>query len=180
MTWMQTASGRKIDPWNPDPDQIIIEDIAHHLATINRFAGAACMPYSVAQHSLSVARVVPVQDAVVGLLHDAGEYLFGDMSRPLKHSPGMETFRDGERRLREVIFAKFGLPPEIPETVRRADANMLFTERRDLLMANDDPTWGHGVIGEPYQSFSVSPWSWWVVRREFLKEFHTLTNWSFA
>lgn len=71
-TWMETWSGKRIDLLNPNPDQIDITDIAHHLSIINRFTGATRCPYSVAQHSLYVSMLLPESLQLHGLLHDAG------------------------------------------------------------------------------------------------------------
>ncbi len=62
-TWMQTCTGQKVDPFNPDPDTINIEDIAHHLSMLCRFTGAVKKFYSVAEHSWLLSRFVSPENA---------------------------------------------------------------------------------------------------------------------
>ena len=92
--WIQTFTGKRIYPFDPDPDLICIDDIAHALSNICRFTGHVKHFYSVAQHSVIVANAIPDSLGVPhtnelylqALLHDAQEYLFSDLSRPLKRS----------------------------------------------------------------------------------------------
>ena len=79
--WMQTHSGIQFWPLDPRPEDILIEDIAHALSNQCRFAGHCCFHYSVAQHSVLVSENVPAQDAMWGLLHDAGEAYLVDLPR---------------------------------------------------------------------------------------------------
>ncbi|MFA5286352.1 MAG: hypothetical protein WC347_12205, partial [Smithellaceae bacterium] len=76
---IHTFSGIAFDLLNPKPEMILLEDIIHSLALINRFNGAAIFPYSVAQHSLYVASLLPSELKLHGLLHDAAEAYVGDM-----------------------------------------------------------------------------------------------------
>lgn len=172
--FIQTYSGRRIEPYNPDPDAICVLDIAHHLSMLCRFTGAVRTFYSVAQHSVLVSALCDPEDALAGLLHDAEEYVFADLNRPVKYGAGMENYQSAARHLRAVIFEKYGLPAALPESVVRADANMLFTERRDLLAPLDVPEWGHGVVGQPYQSFTIEPWTPAKAREEFCCRFAQL------
>jgi len=85
MTWMLTKSGRKVDLLNPKPDMICLDDIAYHLARINRFSGATSEPWSVAQHSIFAAALAEADDhgaysVLWTLLHDAHEAYTGDTS----------------------------------------------------------------------------------------------------
>ena len=130
---IQVASGGLVDPLEPDPDSILIEDIAHHLGNLCRFTGASTPFYSIAEHAVLVSRACDPADALWGLLHDAPEYVLGDLSTPLKHSEYGEGYRWAEEPLMETICLKFGLPLEQPESVSRADSDMLARERRLLL-----------------------------------------------
>jgi hypothetical protein len=116
---MTTFSGRSVDPLNLTPDDIAIEDIAHHLACINRFCGACKKPISVAQHSVYVARMCGAEDggehALQALLHDATEAYLGDVIRPLKTMELFNIYREAEDRAQAVIFEKFGCAQEIHE-----------------------------------------------------------------
>ncbi|HQP24038.1 MAG TPA: hypothetical protein PLP16_02645, partial [Smithellaceae bacterium] len=81
---IHTFSGIAFDLLDPKPEMILVEDIVHSLSLINRFNGAAKFPYSVAQHSLYVAGLLPPELKLQGLLHDAPEAYVGDMVSPLK------------------------------------------------------------------------------------------------
>lgn len=89
MTWILTRSGRKFDLARPTADMVDPADIAHSLSMQCRFNGHTSRYYSVAQHSYLVADLVPAEDQLAGLLHDATEAYVGDLVRPLKE--GMRT-----------------------------------------------------------------------------------------
>jgi len=125
--WQRMLSGRRLDLLDPTPMDIEIEDIAHGLAFVARWNGQTKgdYPYSVAEHSLLVetiyARIVPdapVKWRLAALLHDAPEYVIGDMISPVKASVGDE-YGALDDRLTAAIHLRFGLPAEIPKTVKR-------------------------------------------------------------
>src|SRR5690606_34633187 len=97
MTWVLTHSGQKVDLLDPDPSTIRLEDIAWHLAHINRFTGGA--PWSVAAHSILTVRLAhdanltPYQRLWL-LLHDAHEYVTGDIPHPMKVLIGEDKIRE--------------------------------------------------------------------------------------
>jgi hypothetical protein len=114
-THMETASGLYFDVLNPDPDTVRLGDIAHHLARINRYTGAARRPISVAEHALLVADRLRCQchtAAVVlaGLHHDDHEAYTGDIGRPLKNAL-TTTLGLIEDRINDAIDMALGLPP---------------------------------------------------------------------
>jgi 5'-deoxynucleotidase YfbR-like HD superfamily hydrolase len=120
-------SGRRLDLLDPSPMDIEIEDIAHGLARVARWNGQTLgeHPMSVAQHSVVVeeivAHVTPAIDArwrLAALLHDAAEYVIGDMISPFKAALGLdyEAFED---RLASAIHIRFGLPAQIPKDIKR-------------------------------------------------------------
>ena len=84
MTVMQTFTGRLFDPFNPDPALIDLRDIAHALGNICRFGGHSRRYYSVAEHSILVASLVPEPLRLPALLHDAAEAYLGDIITPIK------------------------------------------------------------------------------------------------
>jgi 5'-deoxynucleotidase YfbR-like HD superfamily hydrolase len=121
-------SGRRLDLLDPSPIDIEIADIAHGLARISRWNGQTrgVYPLSVAQHSIVVERLVsrnaPKLDRrwrLAALLHDAPEYVIGDMITPFKYALG-GIYRDIEERLSAAVHIRFGLPAILPEPVSRA------------------------------------------------------------
>ena len=131
--WQRMLSGRRLDILNPSPLDIEIEDIAHGLARVTRWNGQTRGKYgfSVAQHSVLVERLVrlnaPKTDqkwCLAALLHDAPEYVIGDMITPFKYALG-GIYRDIEHRLDMAVSIRFGLPPQLPDavqhTIKRAD-----------------------------------------------------------
>lgn len=165
--WFQTFSGVQFYPFDPRPEDIRIEDIAHHLSMICRFGGAIRTFYSVGQHSVLVSHAVPEEFALWGLLHDASEAYLGDMVRPLK--VGMPAYRDVEHRVMSVIAERFGLSwPEPPE-IKIADNNLLATERRDLLPHQLRWTESGTPLANP-----ITPWSSDGAELVFLQRFKGL------
>lgn len=140
MTWIQTASGRPFDIAAPNPNDVHIEDIAAHLARLCRFTGAC--RYSVAQHSVHVAELVPQPLKLAALLHDAHEAYMGDWSSPLKQVVRSKGF---EPRLISdpidfAICEKFNVSlVPMHQDIEHADLTMLATEIRDLMPRSERP-----------------------------------------
>jgi len=147
--FVQTFSKAKLDPWNPDPDQIRMIDIAHALSHICRFGGHCTEFYSVAQHCVLVSEYLweKTKDIVVscaGLLHDASEAYMVDMPNPIKAR--LPDYIKVEENLLSVIYKKFQIAP-CTTFVKNADMVLLATEARDLM---DDPQdW----------NLNIKPWS---------------------
>jgi 5'-deoxynucleotidase YfbR-like HD superfamily hydrolase len=133
--YLQTVSGRWVNPFDPDPGQLDAGDIARALANQCRFGGHSRVFYSVAQHSVIVSQLVEqrggdAEDAFAALMHDAAEAYLGDMPHPLKHrSPLGAAFKEAEAHLELAIRDRFRIKPDVPE-VKRADRALLATERR--------------------------------------------------
>ena len=133
--YLQTVSGRWLNPFDPDPDQIDIGDIARALSNQCRFGGHCRAFYSVAQHSVLVSELVEqrggdVEDVFAALMHDAAEAYLGDMPHPIKHrSPLGAAFREAEEHLERAIHERFGIRADVPE-LKPADRALLATERR--------------------------------------------------
>jgi 5'-deoxynucleotidase YfbR-like HD superfamily hydrolase len=137
-------SGRRLDLIDPSPMDIEIEDIAHGLARVARWNGQTVgeHAFSVAQHSLVVEEVVAHIDPAVeprwrlaALLHDASEYVIGDMISPFKAALGLD-YRKFEERLEAAIHIRFGLPARTPAAIKalikRADRVSAFFEATQL------------------------------------------------
>ena len=170
--WIQTASGRRFPLLAPSPEDVAIEDIAHALANVCRFAGHVREFYSVAQHSVLVSYRVPREDALAALLHDAAEAYVGDVTRPLK--PLLPGSGGIEVRIMAAILRRFDLPTEIPPSVHAADLQMLATERRDLLTeATDGEPWPCLAGVEPLPEL-IAPWAPAAAKRMFLYRFYLL------
>ncbi len=125
--WQRMLSGRRLDLLDPTPMDIEIEDIAHGLAFVARWNGQTHgdFAYSVAEHSLLVEQIftrqnpnAPVKHRLAALLHDAPEYVIGDMISPVKSAvgPGYEELDD---RLTAAIHIRFGLPAKTPVGVKK-------------------------------------------------------------
>jgi hypothetical protein len=133
--YLQTVSGRWVNPFDPDPAQLDAGDIARALANQCRFGGHTRIFYSVAQHSVIVSRLVEerggdVEDVFAALMHDATEAYLGDMPHPLKHrSPLGAAFREAEAHLEQAIRDHFGIKPSVP-AIKDVDRALLATERR--------------------------------------------------
>ena len=137
-------SGRRLDLLDPSPLDVEIEDIAHGLARVARWNGQTegDHAFSVAEHSLLVeellGRLKPRASAperLAALLHDAPEFVIGDLITPFKAIIGAE-YKDLERRLMQAIHLRFGLPPAAPagaaRLIKRADRAAAYLEAIQL------------------------------------------------
>ena len=129
--YVSTFSGNRFYPLEPRIDRVAIEDIAHGLAYQCRFNGQTREFYSVAQHSLIVAQLVPPPLRMAALLHDAAEAYLGDMVKPLKVL--MPAFALLEERVGAIIAATFDIDFSDYAPIKRADLIALATEKRDLM-----------------------------------------------
>ncbi|ADM08587.1 hypothetical protein PB2503_02552 [Parvularcula bermudensis HTCC2503] len=142
--WQRMLSGRRLDILDPSPLDIEIEDIAHGLARVARWNGqtTGALPFNVAQHSVIVADFCtelspqwPREWRLAALLHDAPEYVIGDMISPFKSALG-EHYRRVERGLQQAIHLRFGLPAILPERVekliKKADRACAFFEATQI------------------------------------------------
>ncbi len=121
MITITTFTGREINPLALKSEDICIEDIAHALAQVNRFAGHARWPLSVAQHSVLVSLLCDGNPgALEGLLHDASEAYLGDVTKWLKESDEMKAYRIAEQFAQDSVFIHFNVNPGSP-SVKWAD-----------------------------------------------------------
>ncbi|WP_462321709.1 hypothetical protein [Halochromatium sp.] len=134
---IHTYSGIAFDLQDPQPEMVRLDDIVHSLSLMNRFNGAALFPYSVAQHSLHVASLLPAELRLEGLLHDAAEAYIGDMVSPLKQV--MPEYKAVEARISAVVAEVFDLVYPEPSAVKLADLAVLAAEREQVLQPSYGP-----------------------------------------
>ena len=188
--WQRMLSGRRLDLLDPSPLDVEIEDIAHGLARVARWNGQTVgeHAFSVAQHSLLVEeifnRLVPdasVEWQILTLLHDAPEYVIGDMISPFKAVIG-GSYKIVEKRLLSAIHIRFGLPAilpaEIEAQIKAADMGAAYLEATHLAgfgeaeakrLFGRDPKLP-AVTEKDY----VTPWSAGRAEKQFLARFKTL------
>lgn len=125
--WQRMLSGRRLDLLDPTPMDIEIEDIAHGLAFVARWNGQTRgdFAYSVAEHSLLVEEIFTRQTSsepkwqLAALLHDAPEYVIGDMISPVKSAIGA-SYGELDQRLTAAVHLRFGLPAILPVLIKKA------------------------------------------------------------
>ncbi|MGM4916116.1 HD domain-containing protein [Tardiphaga sp. 813_E8_N1_3] len=188
--WQRMLSGRRLDLLDPSPLDIEIADIAHGLARVARWNGQThgAHIFSVAQHTLLVEAVLreqmPRADErmrLAALLHDAPEYVIGDMISPFKAVIGGD-YKVIENRLLGAIHIRFGLPPilapEITKQIKAADMGAAYLEATRLAgfkeaeakrLFGKDPGLSEAMV-EDY----LTPWSAGKAEKRFLTRFETL------
>ena len=181
-------SGRRLDLLNPSPLDIEIEDVAHGLARVARWNGqtAGEHPFSVAQHSLVVeAAVVHLRPSLeprwrlAALLHDAPEYVIGDMISPFKAVLGGD-YKAVESRLEAAIHLRFGLPPHVPaeikNLIKQGDRISAFYEAVQL--AGFAPAEAVKLFGQPPPGTAVqlAPWPTGEAQTRYLQRYQALAE----
>lgn len=186
MTYILLRSGRYLDLTAPDPALVNVSDVAHALARLCRFTGHATRFYSVAEHCVRASYLVPPEDALVTLLHDATEAYLGDVSSPLKGL--LPEYRVLEERMHRAIAEAFGLPETLPASVKAADLRMLAAEAAALLPPPVAPGPYHepgAVYGWPVlrgvtsAAWGVGPEPGWLpnmAESKFLHRYYDLTG----
>lgn len=173
--WIQTYTKKKFYPLEPETELICIEDIAHSLALQCRFVGHSKFFYSVAQHSVVLARLwFDDQFALAryALLHDASEAYLSDLPHPLKYLPEFDFYRAAEDRLQRMIYERFGLAGEEPPEIKSADREICGEEAMSpTIMFPLHPDWQDAP---PRCSISFTSWLPEVAEERFLLTFNEL------
>jgi len=175
--FIQTVSGRRVNPFEPDPGELDIGDIANALAHQCRFGGHCSPYYSVAQHSCLVADLTlerggSIEDALWALLHDASEAYLVDLPHPIKHRSELgRLYAESEAPLQAAILERFGLPREAPATLKPLDRALLATERRAV--AAEAWHWPE-LDGFDPLDLEIDPWPPERAREEFLSRYERL------
>ena len=186
--WQRMLSGRRLDLLDPTPVDIEIEDIAHGLAFVARWNGQTRgdFPYSVAEHSILVEELfsrmnpkAPAKWQLAALLHDAPEYVIGDMISPVKAAVG-PGYGELDDRLMAAIHLRFGLPHKVPANIKKAikkadkvSAWLEATQIAGFSMAEADKFFGHpdeGLI----EGLTIAPRPPVDVRHDFVARHNAL------
>lgn len=168
--WIQTATGKQFWPMDPRPEEIHLEDVAHALSMMCRFAGHCRRFYSVAEHSVLLSYAVSSENALWALLHDATEAYLVDVPRPVK--PFLPGYREAESALEIAVAKRFGLALPLPDEVKEADRRILTDEAAQNMAAPPMP-WS--TSAEPL-GVHLHFWPPEYAKRMFLGRFADLTN----
>lgn len=186
--WQRMLSGRRLDLLDPSPLDIEIEDIAHGLARVARWNGQTLgeHAFSVAQHSVVVEEIAAhirpgLQPCwrLAALLHDAAEYVIGDMISPFKAALGYD-YKSFEHRLERAIHIRFGLPPDTPDDInallKQADRACAYFEAVQL--AGFSVREAEGFFGKPPKGYAltIDPQAPAQAQLRYLQRFHTLSE----
>jgi len=184
--WQRMLSGRRLDLLDPSPLDIEIEDIAHGLARVARWNGQTSgrSAFSVAQHSLLVETLFGIIEPkaetrwrLAALLHDAPEYVVGDLISPFKAAVGLD-YKELERKLLSAIHIRFGLPARLParitKQIKQADRMSAYLEATQL--AGFSETEGRRFFGRfaKLPKLDLAPVPAYSVKTQFIKRFEEL------
>lgn len=175
--FLRTYTGGKFHPFDPKPDEVSILDIAHALSQQCRFSGHTKKFYSVAQHSVLVARQIINWDsrfALKGLLHDAPEAYLIDLPTPIKYNVSFTNeWKTLDMKISEAIHYAFGIAFfSGTRYIKQIDHRMLLTEQRDLMIGAEpgEAKDADGLPVEPFD-FKIEPWTSERAEEEFLMDF---------
>lgn len=186
--WQRMLSGRRLNLLDPSPLDIEIEDIAHGLSRVARWNGQTSgdWAFSVAEHSVLVETLVgryrakvPAGWRLAALVHDAAEYVIGDLISPFKAAVGFD-YKAFERQLQSAINIRFGLPAELPATaqklIKRADRASAYLEATQL--AGFEHPEARKFFGNPrgLDDLTLSPQPPGEAKAAFLDRFETLSG----
>jgi uncharacterized protein len=190
--WQRMLSGRRLDLLDPSALDVEIEDIAHGLARVARWNGQTIGAhiFSVAQHTLLVETIARARTPGIDkrarlaiLLHDAPEYVIGDMISPFKVVIG-DAYKSVEGRLLTAIHVRFGLPARLPDDlirlIKAADAGAAFLEATRLAgfsVAEAKRFFGdRPALTTTMERDYLTPWPAETAERRYLERFVNLTR----
>ena len=165
--WMQTVTGRKFWPLDPNPDDICIEDIAHALSMLCRYGGHTLRFYSVAEHCCHVHDAAAPENKLWALMHDASEAYISDVIRPIK--PFLTGYKATEKAVMSAVCTKFGMSEIEPEEVSILDKNILGDEAAQA-MSEPPEKWYYK--GDPL-GITLQFWSPDIAKAQFLARFRS-------
>ncbi|WP_417452914.1 YfbR-like 5'-deoxynucleotidase [Kiloniella sp.] len=186
--WQRMLSGRRLDLLDPSPLDIEIEDIALGLSREVRWNGQTTgeWGYTIAEHSLLVEEIVTLlkpdtkpEIRLAALLHDAPEYVIGDLITPFKYAIG-SGYKDLENRLMQAIHVRFGLPANLPDTInkliKRADRMAAYLEATQLAGFSDKEA--SKIFGKPraMPNIRITGIPPQEAKESFLKRFEKLSQ----
>lgn len=187
--WIQSYSGRKVTPFDLQPDQVCFQDIAHTLSQKVRFNGhLRSMGYTVGQHCCLGAEQIFLRTrsetlALAFLLHEVSEVVLPDVPTPIKRMIKVDiggeliSWSELEDRHAKAIFEGLAMPGLLPEIyspeVKEMDARMLMTEKRDLASKEPEP-WG--ISAEPLENLKIDVWSMGYTKEVFSLLYDNLTR----
>ncbi len=184
--WQRMLSGRRLDLLDPSPFDIEVEDIAHGLARVARWNGQTIgeHAFSVAQHSVVVEEIVAhIRPGIepkwrlAALLHDASEYVIGDMISPFKAALGV-SYKEFEARLEHAIHIRFGLPAKSPlaikKLIKEADKACAYFEATQLAGFSREEALG--FFGAPPAGYdlTITPLSATEAQARYVDRYRTL------
>ncbi|MGO1118628.1 hydrolase [Rhodovibrionaceae bacterium A322] len=191
--WQRMLSGRRLDLLDPSPFDVEIEDIAHGLSRVARWNGQTQGPwaFSVAQHSLLVEEITALikpdlllRERLFALLHDAPEFVVGDLISPFKAAVGV-NYKALENRLMSAILLRFSLPPApsvaLEKLVKRADLAAAYLEATQLAgfeleVAQKTFPRPRGKAAHSIEKLRLTPLPPDEAKAAFLSRFHSLLS----
>lgn len=165
-SYIRTYCGVDFTIFSPQPEMILIEDIAHSLSRLCRYGGHCNQFYSVARHSIITSYLVQPKFALEALMHDATEGYIGDCVTPLKKY--MPQFNEIENSLYKVIAQKYGLSYPMSEETKNADAAMIGYEW-DFFMEKESNSELHDFYNKYFKSVDIEQ-----TEEDFLTRFKEL------
>jgi 5'-deoxynucleotidase YfbR-like HD superfamily hydrolase len=188
--WQRMLSGRRLDLIDPSPLDVEIDDIAHGLARVARWNGQTSgrHAFSVAQHTIVVDDIAAIAAPGIGatgrlavMLHDAPEYVIGDLITPFKSLLGGD-YKAVEERLRRAIHLRFGLPAVLPGSlagrIKAADRAAAFYEATRLagFQENEAERYFGRPRGIDPDALALEPWPAGTAERAYLKRFNAIAT----